>query len=191
LAEASRATSPQERRSAAVIVVTLIALTNAVVVFAVPHQGSPRVFTPTWLILSIAVAAWAGSRRWQRPRLFGAVAGLFGAGAVLSLALSVSVRLRNADFTEHATRLIAERVPEHGRVALCQVRRSIAEPSPRGAFAVHELIYDWAAERALLFYTGRHATFVLSGELWNTPCPAVPRVDAVIGFDELLSGSQP
>ena len=129
--------------------------------------------------------------RWPRPRLFGATGGLFAAGAVLSLALSVSVRLRNADFTQHATAVIAARVPEHGRVGICQVRRAATQPAPRGAFAVHELIYDWAAERALVFYTGRHATFVLSGELWNTPCPAVPDVDVVIPFDELTAGPVP
>ena len=60
------------------------------------------------------------------------------------------------------------------------------QPAPRGAFAVHDFIYEWAAERAVVYYTGRHATIHLAGELWNRPCPTVPAVDAVIGFDELL-----
>ena len=176
---------------AAILVVALIALTNVIVVVAVPHQGSPRVFAPTWLMLAMAAAAAAGSITWHRPRLLGTAGGLFAAGAVLSLAFSVSVRLRSADFTERAAAMVAARVPERGRVAVCQVRRTVFEPAPRGAFAVHEFIYDWAAERALLYYTGRHATILLSGELWNTPCPAVPDVDVVIGFDELLAGAHP
>jgi hypothetical protein len=181
----------RDRLRAAIPVVGLLTLANAVVFLAVPHQGSPRVFAPTWLILAMGAAAAASSSTWQHPRAIGAAGGLFAAGAVLSLALSVSVRLRSADFTEHATALISARVPEHGRVGLCHVRRSVAQPTPRGAFAVHELIYDWAAERALVYYTGRHATFVLSGELWNTPCPVVPDVDVVIDFDELTAGAHP
>jgi hypothetical protein len=190
LTPASRPVTRREMLRGATFVAALIALANAVVVLAVPHQGSPRVFAPTWLILSLAAAAAASAARWRGPRIVGAAAGIFGAGAVLSLALSVSVRLRNADFAERAAALIAARVPEHGRIAVCQVRRSVVEPAPRGAFAVHELIYDWAAERALLYYTQRHATFVLAGEMWNTPCPAVPDVDVVIGFDELMAGAR-
>ena len=174
----------------AVLVLGLVALANVVVVLAVPHQGSPRVFAPTWLILALAAAAAASAVTWRRSRLMGAAGGLFAAGAVLSLALSVAVRLRSADFTERATAMVASRVRERGRVAVCQVRRTVFEPAPRGAFAVHEFVYDWAAERALLYYTGRHATILLSGELWNSPCPAVPDVDAVIGFDELLAGER-
>ena len=144
------------------LVVALIALTNVIVVVAVPHQGSPRVFAPTWLVLAMAAAAAAGSITWHRPRLLGTAGGVFAAGAVLSLALSVSVRLRSADFTERAAAMVAARVPERGRVAICQVRRTVFEPAPRGAFAVHEFIYDWAAERALLYYTGtpRHDSSV-------------------------------
>jgi hypothetical protein len=55
---------------------------------------------------------------------------------------------------------------------------------------VHDFIYEWAAERALLYYTGRHATVYLSGELWDRPCPPVAGVDAVIDFDELMAGAQ-
>ena len=75
---------------------------------------------------------------------------------------------------------------ESGSVAVCDIRRTVVQPAPRGAFAVHEFIYEWAAERALTYYTGRHATIRLSGELWNRSCPSVPDVDAVIDFDELL-----
>ena len=174
----------------AIAVAALIVLTNVVVVFAVPQQGSPRVFAPTWLVLVLAAAVGAASVQWHRPRLLGVAGGLFAAGALLSLIFSVSVRLHSADFTEHAVRMVAARVPERGRVAVCHVRRTVVEPAPRGAFAVHEFIYDWAAERALQYYTGRHADISLSGELWNKPCPPARSVDAVIEFDELLAGAR-
>ena len=190
LASAARSVARRDRERAAILVVALIALTNVVVVVAVPQQGSPRVFAPTWLILAMAAAAAASSITWHRPRLIGAAGGVFAAGAVLSLAFSVSVRLRSADFTERAAAMVAARVPERGRVAVCQVRRTVVEPAPRGAFAVHEFIYDWAAERALLYYTGRHATILSVGGVVGPPCPAVPDVDAVIGFDELLAGAR-
>jgi hypothetical protein len=116
--------------------------------------------------------------------------GLFAAGAVLSLIFSVSVRLRSADFTAHAASVIAARTADGDRVAVCGVQRTVVEPAPRGAFAVHEFIYEWAAERALQYYTGRRTTIYLSGELWNRPCPPVPDVDIVISFDELLTGAR-
>jgi hypothetical protein len=62
----------------------------------------------------------------------------------------------------------------------------VVEPAPRGAFAVHEFIYDWAAADALAFYTGRHVQFRLAGTLWAQPCPAPGEVDLVVPFDELL-----
>jgi hypothetical protein len=174
-------------RRAVFTVSAVILLTNVVVVLAVPQQGSPRVFTPTWLVLSTAAAAGAASVRWRGPRVVGAIAGVLAAGAVLSLAFSVAIRLRSADFTERAAALVAARVREGGTVAVCDVRRTVVEPAPRGAFAVHDFIYDWAAERAVTYYTGRHATIRLAGQLWNIPCPSPPTVDTVIDFDELLA----
>src|SRR6185295_3989899 len=144
----------------------------------------------TWLVLAVAAAIGGASARWQRPRLVGTIGGLFAAGAVLSLTFSVSVRLRSADFTARAAGMVAARIPDGGSVALCHVRRTVVQPAPRGAFAVHEFIYEWAAERALQYYTGHHATFYLSGELWDRPCPPVRDVNAVIDFDELLSGAR-
>ncbi len=191
LTTASRPLGRREMFTSFVWVVAIIVLSNIVVVFAVPQQGSPRVFAPTWLVLAIAAGAGGASVRWRSPRLIGMIGGLFAAGAVLSLILSVSVRLRSADFTARAAGVIAARVPDGGRVALCHVRRTVVEPAPRGAFAVHEFIYDWAAERVLQYYTGHHATFYLSGELWDRPCPPVRDVDAVIDFDELLAGAHP
>ena len=173
-----------------VAVMAIIVLSNVVVVFAVPQQGSPRVFAPTWLVLAIAASAGGASVQWRSPRLLGTIGGLFAAGAMLSLVLSVSVRLRSADFTARAAGVVAARIPDGGSVALCHVRRTVVEPAPRGAFAVHEFIYEWAADRALQYYTGHHATFYLSGELWDRPCPPVRNVDAVIEFDELLAGAR-
>jgi hypothetical protein len=162
---------------------------NAPVLLTVPHEGSPRLFTPTWLLLVVALASLASRVRWRRPSLLGAAGGVFAAGAVLSLALSVSVRLASADFTERAAHLLAARLPDRAQVAVCGVHRTVTTPAPRGAFAIHDLLYDWAARDALLYYTGRRATFHLAGELWDRPCPDAAKVDAVITFDELLAGT--
>jgi hypothetical protein len=167
----------------------LLALVNAPVLLTVPHEGSPRLFAPTWLVLIVSLAAFAARVRWRRPTLLGAGGGVFAAGAVLSLALSVSVRLASADFTERATHLLAARLPDRAEVAVCGVRRTVLTPAPRGAFAIHELLYDWAARDALVYYTGRRATFHLAGDLWERPCPDAGKVDAVVTFDELLAGT--
>jgi hypothetical protein len=188
------ATVPMRRDAAFRLLLTIaavVALTNLVVVLGVPHQGSPRVFAPTWLVLSLAGAMGGASIRWRRPRLLGTLAGLFAAGALLSLTLSVWVRVQSADFTVRAARIVAKRIADGDSVAVCGVRRTVVQPAPRGAFAVHEFVYEWAAEQAIRYYTGRRATMHLSGELWNRPCPPVAGVDAIIGFDELLGGPRP
>jgi hypothetical protein len=172
-----------------VALAVVILLVNVPVIFATPQQGSPRVFAPTWLVLAAAGGLAGAAVRWRRPRLLGTVGGLLAAGAVLSLMFSVSVRLDSADFTARAANVIATRVGDGASVAVCQVQRTVVEPAPRGAFAVHEFIYEWAAERALAYYTGREATIYLSGELWDRACPPEPDVDAVIGFDELLAAA--
>jgi hypothetical protein len=191
LAAHTRAVPRGEIWHGAMAVAALVVLTNVIVVLAVPQQGSPRVFTPTWLVLAMGAAAGAGSVKWRHPRLVGAAGGLFAAGAVLSLAFSVSVRLRSADFVERAASIVAARVPEGATVAVCDVRRTAVQPAPRGAFAVHEFVYDWAAEAALLYYAERHATVHLAGELWEEQCPPRSSVDAVIDFDELTEGARP
>ncbi len=104
LATATRVVARHDVQRALLAVTAIVVLANALVVLAVPQQGSPRVFAPTWLIVAISAAAGAASVRWRRPELLGAAGGLFAAGAVLSLMLSVSVRLRSADFTERAAR---------------------------------------------------------------------------------------
>jgi hypothetical protein len=181
--------SKRDAAKGIVVLTILLALVNAPVLLNVPRQGSPRVFAPTWLVLVLAMTlAFARMRR--RPMILGAAGGLFATGAILSLALSVSVRLASADFTERSAALIAARVPDGARIAICGVRRSVTTPAPRGAFSLHELMYDWSARRALNYYTGKHATFQLAGELWDRSCPANGDVDVVISFDELLAKAQ-
>jgi hypothetical protein len=164
----------------------LIVAANVPVVLSVPHQGSPRLFAPTWLVLAGLLGVIGPRFRVRRPKLWGVAAGVFAAGALLSLALSVSVRLASGNFSEFAEEQIAAGAPDGAVVAVCGVRRTVVEPAPRGAFALHELDYDWSAREALLFYTGRRATFVLSGELWEAPCPPAGRV-VVFSFSDLVA----
>jgi hypothetical protein len=168
----------------------LILLVNVPVVLSVPRQGSPRLFAPTWLVLSATVAVVGPRISFKRQATVGAVAGLLAAGAVLSLALSVDVRLRSAEFTEISSQTLALQVQDGEEIAICGVRRTVVEPAPRGAFAVHEFVYDWAAADALEYYTGRRATFVLAGELWERPCPDSASVDRLVSFSELLRGAR-
>lgn len=171
-----------------IAVAILLALVNAPVLLTVPRQGSPRIFAPTYLVLIIATALVAPRVRWRQPLLVGGAAGLYVAGAILSLAFSVAVRLATADFNERAAHLIADRVRDGAQVAVCGVRRTVVEPAPRGSFSIHEWVYEWGARRAVVYYTGRWVTFHLAGELWDRrPCPDGASVDALISFDELLA----
>lgn len=169
--------------------VGLVVLANIPVVMVVPRQGSPRLFTPTWLVLSALVAVVGARVGFRRVAAVGAVVGVLAAGAVLSLALSVSVRLRSADVVEASLARIAAETEDGDVVAVCGVRRTVVEWAPRGAYAVHDLIYGWAARDALEYHTGRRATFVLAGELWDQPCPAPDEVDLVVSFPELLEAA--
>src|SRR4030095_4278098 len=72
LLAASRPVGTRERIRGLIAFAAIVVLANVVVVLAVPQQGSPRVFAPTWLILSVG-GAWAGSCiDWRQPKLFGA-----------------------------------------------------------------------------------------------------------------------
>jgi hypothetical protein len=183
LAAAAR---PARVRSWVVAASLLVVLVNVPVILAVPRQGSPRLFAPTWLVLVATAAAVGSAVRWRRAAALGAAVGLLAGGALLSLAWSAQVRVASADAVEQASRELGPRVEEGDVVALCGVPRTVVEPAPRGAFAVHEFIYDWAAANALAFYTGRHVQFRLAGVLWAQPCPAPGEVDLVVSFDELL-----
>lgn len=169
--------------------VGLIAVVNVPVILNLPHQGSPRLFAPTWLVLSGLVAMIGPLLVRRRLGVWGGVAGVLAAGALLSLSLSVWVRLESAGFTASASRRIAAEVPDNTVVAVCQIRRTVVEPAPRGAFAVHEFVYDWAAREALDYYTGRRVSFSLAGEPWGErSCPDPEDVDRVFSFPGLLSG---
>jgi hypothetical protein len=167
--------------------VALAFLVNLPLAVTVPHEQSPRTFTPTWLLIC-AFGACAGAKvAWRRSSLLGAVAGVWVTGALLSLTLSVFVRIATVDFTEDSSALIARSVPEGGIAAICDVRRTVVSPAPAGSFAIHELIYPWAARAALDYYTGRDALIRRSGtELWGRSCPNEEGADAVLDFDDLV-----
>jgi hypothetical protein len=166
--------------------VALVLLVNIPVVLGIPRQGSPRLFAPTWLVISAFVGVVGPKVSVKRRRLIGAAAGFFAAGAFLSLGLSVHVRLRSADFIQAASRRLAAQAQDGDEIAVCGVRRTVVDPAPRGAFAVHELVYPWAARDALEYYTERQARFVLAGELWERPCPDPNTADVVVQFPDLL-----
>jgi hypothetical protein len=163
----------------------LIALVNVPLIVTLPRGHTPRTFTPTWLILAALVPVAASRVRWRRARVVGAAGGLFATAALLSLALSTSVRLETAEFNQAATRYLARRVADGGVVAVCDVPRTVVTPAPVGSFALHEFAYDWAAEDAMRYYAGRDAEVRLGGPLWGTRCPGPDGADLVVSFDEL------
>jgi hypothetical protein len=167
-----------------VAIVLLVALINAPVVLSQPRQGSPRIFTPTWLLLAAVAALWLGRARWRHRKAFGALAGLYLSGAVLSLALSSWVRVETAVIVEHVAHEVAARTADGDFVTLCDVPRAAVSSAPRGAFAVHDYLYDWAAADALQYYTGRKATFRISLAGSGEPCRGSDAA-LVVSFDEL------
>jgi hypothetical protein len=176
---------PSGTLRSALLLAALLVLVNVPLLTTVPHPDSPRVFTPTWLVLA-ASAALAGSRvRWRRPRLLGSIAGPLAAGILLSLALSVWVRLETADFDEASSRWLAEHVPDGGTAAVCDVPRTVVTPAPNGAFALHELHEPISMEAAVLYYTGRNLKIRRAGRYWPDPCPAPPEVDLTVRFSDL------
>jgi hypothetical protein len=169
-----------------IVGVGLAAAVNVPIVFNVPHQGSPRLFAPTWLVVCAVVGVIGPLLHVRKPSLWGAIGGAFAAAALMSLALSVWVRIESAGFTESASTQIAAAITDDADVGLCDVTRTVVDPAPRGAFAVHEFIYDWAARDALIYYTGERADFTLAGELWQYPCPGTGDVDRVFSFPDLV-----
>jgi hypothetical protein len=168
----------------------LIAAINVPVVFSLPHQGSPRLFAPTWLVVSGTVAFVGPFLDLRRLRVWGTIGGVAAAGALLSLALSVWVRVESASFTAFASKEIARALPDDASVAVCGITRTVVQPAPRGAFAVHEFVYDWAAREALDYYTGKTAEFTLAGEPWGegAACPDPQNVDMLFAFPDLVLG---
>jgi hypothetical protein len=156
----------------AIIVAVLMLLINAPVLLNQPRQGSPRIFAPTWLLLAAVMALWLGRSRLRQPRFVGALGGLYLSGAILSLALSCWVRVETADVVERISHEIAQRTIDGDLVTICEVPRAAVSPAPRGAFAVQDYLYDWAAVDALHYYTSRRATFRIHQADGDTTCPA-------------------
>lgn len=165
----------------------LLILLNIPVILNVPRQGSPRVFAPTWLALAAGVAVCGARLPVRSGKVVGAVAGAVAACLLLSIVLSVSVRTDTGGFVRWASEQIAEDTDDGDLVAVCGVRRTVVTPAPRGAFAVHDFIYDWAAQDAVRYYTERPVTFRLGGELLDSSCPSPNEVDLHLDFDRLIS----
>ena len=172
------------------------ALINIPLAATLPHEDSPRAFVPSWLAIA-GIAAVLGARvRWRRPSLVGATAGVLAAGVFLSLAFSVSVRVRSAELADGALTWLAEELPDGGVVVLCDVPRTAVDPAPIGAFAIHDFLWTGAAVNAARYYTSPDADFEfhLGGAYLDSECPEVANADVVLSFDEFLDagrGSEP
>jgi hypothetical protein len=171
-------------RSSALAVALLVLLVNLPLI--VTEVGySARTFTPTWLVLSATAAVGGAHVRWERARLLGVFAGTAAALAVLSLALSASVRVRTAEFDRAAAQWIADRVPDGAVVAVCDVKRTVVSPAPLGAFHLHEFHTEWPTW--IQYHTGRRVEIRRSGlPYWGSRCPDLDGADLVISFPRLV-----
>jgi hypothetical protein len=178
---------PFDRRSAArgiSAVAALIFLVNLPLI-TTDVGYSARTFTPTWLVLAGTLAIAASRVRWRRVRVLGVAVGTFGAFAVLSLALSVSVRVSTVAFDRAAAEWIAERTDDGDVVAVCDVGRTVVEPAPSGSFHLHALHHP--SQEWVDYVTGRMARIRRSGEaLWGSRCPVLRGADLIVSFPELL-----
>lgn len=164
----------------------LAALVNLPTLSTVPRDDSPRIFSPTWLLLALVVAYVASQVSWERSarrRLAGAVTGLFVAGAALSLSFSVWARLTSDHLTVPALDRVAVVASDGDTVALCRVPPKAVTPAPAGAYSLHLFFYDWVAQPALRYHTGRAASFRI-GDAGS--CPEILGADIVMDFDELV-----
>jgi hypothetical protein len=167
-------------------VALMVLLVNLPLMTTVPRGHTPRTFSPTWLVLS-AFLPVVGARVWApRTRWAWGLTGMLAAGALLAIALSVSVRLHTADFTDATSRYFAAHVSNGGVIAVCDVRRAVESDAPVGSYALDELVYTWSAQDSLQYETGRFAQFRLGGPLWGTDCPDLRGADLVVTFDQLL-----
>ena len=173
----------------ALAVGVLIVLVNVPLI--VTEVGySARTFTPTWLVLSGAFAVAGASIAWRRVRAFGALAGTFAAFAILSLALSVFVRVRTDQFNRAAAEWIAARTVDGSIVAVCDVDRTIVNPAPLGAFHLHELHSELSSW--IEYHTGRKVQIRRSGQrYWGARCPDLRGATLVISFPRLVRELSP
>jgi hypothetical protein len=175
---------PGRYSRSAIVVAVLVLLVNVPVLLSHPRQGSPRIFTPTWLLLVAVTALWLGKSHPRHFRIVGAVGGLYLGGAVLSLALSCWVRVETAVVVKQVSHEIAQQTFDGDLVTICEAPRAAVSPAPRGAFAVQDYLYDWAAADALHYYTGRRATFRIHQANADEICP-VGDAAFVSSFDVL------
>jgi hypothetical protein len=146
---------------------------------------SARTFTPTWLALSAATAVAGAHVAWRRTYLLGAVTGAAAAFFVLSLALSVSIRVRTVEFNQAAASWIADRAPDGAVVAVCDVQRTIDEAAPLGAFHLHAFHTESSAW--IQYHTGRRVLIRRSGlPYWGSHCPDLRGADLVVSFPSLV-----
>jgi hypothetical protein len=146
---------------------------------------SARTFTPTWLVLCGALAAGASRAAWKRVHVLGVLGGTFAAFAWLSLALSVSVRVRTDEFNRAAAHWIADRTKDGAVVAVCDVDRTVSSPAPLGAFHLHQFHSTWGAW--VEYHTGRIVEIRRSGErYWGSRCPDLAGADLVVSFPKLV-----
>jgi hypothetical protein len=185
------ATGPESRaalRTIAAVGILIFLVNLPLIVTEVGY--SARTFTPTWLVLSGGIVFWATRVPWKQVRLLGVLAGTCAAFALLSLALSVSVRVRTDEFNRRAAQWIADRTKDGAIVAVCDVDRTVTSPAPLGAFHLHELHSTWGSW--IEYHTGRVVEVRRSGErYWGSSCPDLRGADLVISFPQLVAALLP
>lgn len=167
------------------LVLVLCVLVNLPLASTTPRGYSARTFAPTWLLLATAVAVLGARTGWRPGRVATAACAALASIALLSQALSVSVRVRTADFTEESSRWIASQVADGATVEVCDVPRTAVELAPLGAFHLHELHWEWASREAIFYYAGRDVRVERFGRYWPGDCPALPPADLSVDFAEL------
>lgn len=164
-------------------IVALLGLINLPIAISY-HPHSPRLFTPSILMLAFYAAIFGSRVRWERPHLIGSLAGLVMAGALLSLSLSAFVRVRSSDITEPPLDSIASRLQDGEVVAICGVEKSVVEPIPSGDFTLHELIAF--TDDAILFRSGKRVEVRRGGPYQGNHCPDLDGVDLQVEFKDLI-----
>lgn len=189
----ARAVGPPDPTAAAVdrraalgwllIGAVLVALVNVPSLSVAPRDDSPRIFTPTWLLLSAFVGFVGPHVRVLRTRIAGAVGGGLAAGAALSMALSAAVRVEHARFSESAAAVLAEEAAGADTVVICNTRLKVARHAPPGAFALHDIQPNSEIPTLSVdYYTGQ----TLEVEARQAgDCPSAEAADLVLDFEQL------
>lgn len=176
--------SRRELLQTAAVGLSVVLLLNLPSIVTVPRDTSPRIFAPTWMAMSVALGLIGARLPLRRPVVAGAVLGCAAALSALALGFAADVRVRHAELSEQLLARIASEVPQDGSVVLCAVPPKLVPNAPAGAFALHDLFYDWVAEPALLHHEGRRASVRVFHP--REPCPTEPAADLHVSLDELL-----